>query len=164
MTLTIGHDQGWEWCWIEFWTNIYHHTKYNLIWSKGLTRMVVHGQLFEPAVCLSDLYDVFLLDIVRDTRQNLWSMIYRSQWPPNSMRSLTVSDWTSIQSMMHKWIIFFEGRWVGAAICRISEIFFYKESAKWFYYKESKSNKNKRAMRPWIAHLSIQAKGQTSFE
>ena len=25
--------------------------------------MVVHGQLVEPAVCLSDLYDVFLLDI-----------------------------------------------------------------------------------------------------
>ena len=40
------------------------------------TRMVVHGQLF--AVCLSDLYDVFLLDIVRNTRQNLWTMIYRS--------------------------------------------------------------------------------------
>ena len=32
--------------------------------------MVVHGQLVEPAVCLSNLYDVFLLDIVRDTRQN----------------------------------------------------------------------------------------------
>ena len=29
------------------------------------TRMVVHGQLVEPAVCLRDLYDVFLLDIVR---------------------------------------------------------------------------------------------------
>ena len=43
------------------------------------TRMVVHGQLVEPAVCLSDLYDVFLLDTVRDTRQNLWTMIYRSQ-------------------------------------------------------------------------------------
>ena len=41
------------------------------------TRMVVHGQPVEPAVCLSYLYDVFLLDIVRDTRQNLWSMIYR---------------------------------------------------------------------------------------
>ena len=27
-----------------------------------------------------------------------------------------------------------------------------------------KSYENKRAMRPWIAHLSIQAKGQTSFE
>ena len=38
--------------------------------------MVVHGQLVEPAVCLSDLYDVFLLDIFRDTRQNLWTMIY----------------------------------------------------------------------------------------
>ena len=62
--------------------------------------------LVEPAVCVSDLYDVFLLDIVKDTRQNLWTMIYRSQWPPNSMRPLTVSDWTSIQSMMHKWIIF----------------------------------------------------------
>ena len=36
-----------------------------------LTRMVVQGQLVEPAVCLSDLYDVFLLDIVKDTRQNL---------------------------------------------------------------------------------------------
>ena len=37
----------------------------------GNTRMVVYGQLVEPAVCLSDLYDVFLLHIVRDTRQNL---------------------------------------------------------------------------------------------
>ena len=27
-------------------------------------RMVAHGQLVEPAVCLSDLCDVFLLDIV----------------------------------------------------------------------------------------------------
>ena len=43
------------------------------------TRMVIHGQPVEPAVCLSDLYDVFLLDIVRDSRQNLWTMIYRSQ-------------------------------------------------------------------------------------
>ena len=43
------------------------------------TRIVVHGQLVEPAVCLSDLYDIFLLDIVRDTSQNLWTMIYRSQ-------------------------------------------------------------------------------------
>ena len=25
--------------------------------------MVVHKQLVEPAVCLSDLYDVFLLDL-----------------------------------------------------------------------------------------------------
>ena len=25
------------------------------------------------------VYDVFLLDIVRDTRQNLWTMIYRLQ-------------------------------------------------------------------------------------
>ena len=75
------------------------------------TRMVVHGQLVEPAVCLSDLYDIFLSDIVRDIRQNLWTMIYRSQWPPNSMRSSTVSDWTSIQSMMRKWIIFSVGGW-----------------------------------------------------
>ena len=45
----------------------------------SITRMVVHGQHVKPAVCLSDLYDVFLLDIVRDTRQNLWTMIYRSQ-------------------------------------------------------------------------------------
>ena len=50
--------------------------KYNYHYE---TRMVVHGQLVEPAVWLSDLYDVFLLDIVRDTRQNLWTMIYRSQ-------------------------------------------------------------------------------------
>ena len=42
-------------------------------------RMVVHGQLVEPAVCLCDPYEVFLLDIVRDKRQNLWTMIYRSQ-------------------------------------------------------------------------------------
>ena len=34
-------------------------------------RMDVHGQLVKPAVCLKDLYDVFLLDIVRDTWQNL---------------------------------------------------------------------------------------------
>ena len=54
------------------------------------TWMVVHGQLVEPAVCLSDLYDVFLLDIVRETRQNLRTMICRSQWPPNSMRPLIV--------------------------------------------------------------------------
>ena len=98
--------------------------------NKKKTRMVVHGQLVEPAVCLSDLYDVFLLDIVRDTRQNLWTMIYRSQWPPNSMRSLTVLDWTSIQSMMHKWINFFGG-WVAA---RISEIFLYKEYGKWILF------------------------------
>ena len=60
--------------------------------DRDKTRMVVHGQLVEPAVTLSDLYDVFLLDFVRDTRKNLWIMIYRSQSPPNSMRSLTVSD------------------------------------------------------------------------
>ena len=36
--------------------------------------MVVHGQLVQPAVCLSDLYDVFVLDTVRDTRQNLWTL------------------------------------------------------------------------------------------
>ena len=34
--------------------------------------LFVHGQLVEPAVCLSDLYDVFLLNIVRDTMQSLW--------------------------------------------------------------------------------------------
>ena len=61
-------------------------------YCKILTRMVVHGQLVEPAVCLSDLNDVFLLNIVRDTRRNLWTMIYRSQSPPNSIRSLIVSD------------------------------------------------------------------------
>ena len=47
--------------------------------SKPETKMVVNGQLVEPAVCLSDLHDVSLLDIVRDTRQTLWTMIYRSQ-------------------------------------------------------------------------------------
>ena len=36
-----------------------------------ITRMVVHGQLVEPAVGLSDLYDVFLLDIVRDTDHDI---------------------------------------------------------------------------------------------
>ena len=29
-------------------------------------RMVVHGQLIEPVVCLSDLHDVFLLNIVKE--------------------------------------------------------------------------------------------------
>ena len=41
----------------------------------------------------------------RDTRQNHWTMKYRSQWPTNSMRSFTVSDWTSIQSMMPSFLI-----------------------------------------------------------
>ena len=89
-------------------------------------------QLVKRTVCLSDLYDVFLLDIVRETRQNLWTMIYRSQSPPNSIRSLTVSDWTSIQSMRHKWIIISVGGRVGVA-ARTSEIFLYKESKKWFF-------------------------------
>ena len=52
------------------------YTQHTII---NITRMVVHGQLVEPVVCLSDLYYVFLLDIVRNTRQNLWTMIYRSQ-------------------------------------------------------------------------------------
>ena len=39
------------------------------------TRMAVQGQLVKPAVFVSDIYDVFLLDNVRDTRQNLWTMI-----------------------------------------------------------------------------------------
>ena len=34
------------------------------------TRMVVQGQLVEPAVHFSDLYEVFLQDKVRDTRHN----------------------------------------------------------------------------------------------
>ena len=56
--------------------------------------MVVHGQLVEPAVCLSDLYDVFLLDIVRDTRQNLWTMIYSdSQRTPGKIGCK--SNWAS---------------------------------------------------------------------
>ena len=42
------------------------------------SRMIVQGQLVEHAVCFSDLYDVYLLEIVRDTRQNLWTMIFRS--------------------------------------------------------------------------------------
>ena len=55
--------------------------KYSNVFAKQQLkiRMVVHGQLVEPAVSLNDLYDVFLLDIVRDTRQNLWTMIYLSQ-------------------------------------------------------------------------------------
>ena len=56
-----------------------HLSSITLFYMYLTTRMVVHGQLVEPTVCLSDLYDVFLLDIVRDTRQNLWTMIYRSQ-------------------------------------------------------------------------------------
>ena len=56
--------------------NISQKTKQTLLLK---TRMVVHGQLVEPAVCLSDLYDVFLLDIIRDRRQNLWTKIDRSQ-------------------------------------------------------------------------------------
>ena len=35
--------------------------------------MVVHGKLVEPVVCLSDLYDVFLLDIVRGREAGGWS-------------------------------------------------------------------------------------------
>ena len=49
---------------------------------------------------------------------------------------------------MHKWIIF---GWVGVGgggggvAARISEIFSYKESGKWFFlYKESKSNNKKK--------------------
>ena len=43
--------------------------------------MAVHGQLVEPAVCLSDLYDVFLLD--RTIVQNYFAShvyIYKL-WP-----------------------------------------------------------------------------------
>ena len=71
------HIQGWA-SQKRLFLEITHVTQiiHNAI---SLTRMVVHGQLVEPAVCLSDLYDDFKLDIVRDTRQNLWSMIYRSQ-------------------------------------------------------------------------------------
>ena len=108
-------------------------------WELTSTRMVVHGQFIEPAVCLSDLYDVFLLDIVRDTKQNLWTMIYRSPWPPNSMRSLIVSDWTSIQSMMRKWIIFLVGGW-GWRLGQV-KFSFTKNPNSDFFYKESKSNK-----------------------
>ena len=62
----------------------YNHTKIETAMSRFAanrlykTKMVAHRQHVEPAVRLSDLYDVFLLDIVRDTRQNLWTMIYRS--------------------------------------------------------------------------------------
>ena len=37
-------------------------------------RMVVQGQLVEPAVCFSDLCDIFLEDKVRDTKQNHWTI------------------------------------------------------------------------------------------
>ena len=91
----------------------------------------------------SDLYDVFLLHIIdRDTRQNPWTMIYRSQWPPISMRSLTVSDWTSIKSMMHKWIIFSVCGWGGVA-ARMSEIFFLQRIRKVnFFIKNPNVTKN----------------------
>ena len=49
--------------------------------------------------------DAFLLDRARHIRQNPWTMEYRSQWPTNSTRSLTVSCWTCIQSMMHSYLI-----------------------------------------------------------
>ena len=48
------------------------HQKYG---CSTKTRIVVHEYLVVPAVCLSDLYDVFLLDIVGDTRQSLWTLI-----------------------------------------------------------------------------------------
>ena len=38
------------------------------------SRMIVQGQLGKPAVCSSDLYEVFLYDKVRDIRQNDWTM------------------------------------------------------------------------------------------
>ena len=43
-----------------------------------------------------------------------------------------MSDLTSIQSMMHTWIIFFGGCMGGGGgvAARISEIFLYKESGK----------------------------------
>ena len=63
----------------ETFTFLPHRSVFNSLPRTCETRMVVHGQLVEPAVCLSGLYDVFLLDIVRDTRQNLWTMIHRSQ-------------------------------------------------------------------------------------
>ena len=79
-----------------------------------------------PIWCLSDRY------CQRYKAKSLDHDI-RSQWPPFSMRSLTVSDWTSIQSMMHKWIIFSVGGWQGMG-ARIGEIFFYKESGKWIFW------------------------------
>ena len=46
--------------------------------------------------------------------------------------------------MMHKWIIFFSvGGWGAGVAARIREIFLYEESGKWFFYKESKSEKKK---------------------
>ena len=45
-------------------------------------------------------YDAYLLDIARDVRQNQLTMKYMAQRHINSMRTMTVSDWTSIKSMM----------------------------------------------------------------
>ena len=44
--------------------------------------------------------DAYILDRASDTRQNHWTMKDRSLRPTKNMSSLTVSDWTSIQSMM----------------------------------------------------------------
>ena len=49
--------------------------------------------------------DAYLLDRARDIKQNHWTMKYRSHWPTNSMKSLIVSDWTSIQSVMQSCLI-----------------------------------------------------------
>ena len=69
-------------------------------------------RLSTPAVCLSDLYDVFLLDIVRDTRQNLWTMIighsdFQIVWGHWQCKTEQVSKVWCIKEL------FFFGGWVG---------------------------------------------------
>ena len=105
--------------------------------------MVVHWQLVKPAVCLSDLYAVFLLDIVRDTRQNLWTMIYRSQWPHWQCQTEQVSKVWCISELFFRGVCVGGGGGGGGVGARISEIFFYKESGKWIFLKKNPNLKKK---------------------
>ena len=50
-------------------------------------------------------YDAYLLNRARDARQNQWTMKNRSQWSTNSMKSLTLSDWSIVQNMMPFYLI-----------------------------------------------------------
>ena len=61
-----------------------------------LSRDNLSSLQFALSTCMTSFYKI------RSEIQgkNHWTMKYRSQWTPNSMRSLTVSNWTSIQNMM----------------------------------------------------------------
>ena len=86
---------------------------FKLLWSKclhvpcsmALAFIVSYSHTFIVKLNMYWTYDAYLLDRARDIRQNHWTMKYRSQWPTNSMRSLTVSGWTTFQSMMHFYLI-----------------------------------------------------------